>query len=66
MAKLVTEFKYLNSNRNNNISRYAKYIAAREGVKKIDDTKKNVSGNKEIAAVHRENYKGLFQILKRY
>ena len=40
MAKLVTKFKYLNSDRDNNIGGYAKYIATREGVEKIDDTKK--------------------------
>ncbi|MCI9126178.1 MAG: sel1 repeat family protein [Eubacterium sp.] len=40
MAKLVTKFKYLNSNRDNNIGGYAKYIATREGVERIDDTKK--------------------------
>ena len=39
MAKLVTKFKYLNPNRDTNIGGYVKYIATREGVEKIDDTK---------------------------
>jgi len=40
VAKLVTKFKYLNSNRDTNIGGYVKYIATREGVEKIDDTKR--------------------------
>lgn len=40
MAKLVTKFKYLNSSRDSNIGGYAKYIATREGVEKIDNTVK--------------------------
>lgn len=40
MAKLVTKFKYLNPNRDTNIGGYVKYIATREGVEKIDDTKR--------------------------
>lgn len=40
MAKLVTKFKYLKSNRKVSAGGYAKYIATREGVEKIDDTKK--------------------------
>ena len=35
MARLVTKFKYLK-----HAGRYAKYIATREGVEKLDDSKK--------------------------
>ena len=40
MARLVTKFKYLKPNRKVSAGGYAKYIANREGVEKIDDTKK--------------------------
>ena len=40
MARLVTKFKYLEPNRKVSAGGYAKYIATREGVEKIDDTKK--------------------------
>lgn len=40
MAKIVTKFKYLKPNRNQSAGGYAKYIATREGVEKIDDSKK--------------------------
>lgn len=40
MAKLVTKFKYLKPTRKVSTGGYAKYIATREGVAKIDDTKK--------------------------
>lgn len=40
MAKLVTKFKYLKPNRKVSTGGYAKYIATREGVEKIDDTQK--------------------------
>lgn len=40
MAKLVTKFKYLNPNCDTNIGGYVRYIATREGVEKIDDSKK--------------------------
>lgn len=40
MAKLVTKFKYLKPNRKVSAGGYSKYIATREGVEKIDDTKK--------------------------
>lgn len=38
MAKLVTKFKYIKPNNKMNAGGYAKYIATREGVEKIDDT----------------------------
>ena len=41
MAKLVTKFKYLKSNRKVSAGGYAKYVATREGVEKIDNTKKS-------------------------
>jgi len=40
VARLVTKFKYLKLNRKVSAGGYAKYIATREGVEKIDDTKK--------------------------
>lgn len=40
MAKLVTKFKYLKPNERQNIGGYAKYIATREGVEKIDESYK--------------------------
>ena len=36
MAKLITKFKYLNPNARTSAGGYAKYIATREGVDKID------------------------------
>lgn len=40
MAKLVTKFKYLKPNARQGRGGYAKYIATRDGVEKIDDTKR--------------------------
>lgn len=40
MAQLVTKFKYLKANDRNSRGNYLKYIATREGVEKIDDSKK--------------------------
>lgn len=40
MPRLVTKFKYLKSNRKVSAGGYAKYIATRDGVDKIDDTQK--------------------------
>lgn len=40
MARLVTKFKYLKPTGSKKIGGYAKYIATREGVEKIDDTHK--------------------------
>ena len=41
MAKLITKFKYLKPSARQSIGGYAKYIATREGVEKVDDTFKN-------------------------
>lgn len=38
MARLVTKFQYLKPNARQSIGSYAKYIATREGVDKVDDT----------------------------
>lgn len=38
MAKLITKFKYLKPSARQSIGGYAKYIATREGVEKVDDT----------------------------
>ncbi len=43
MAKLVTKFKYLKPNRKVSAGGYAKYIATREGVEKIDNSQKFAS-----------------------
>ena len=40
MARLVTKFKYLKPNRKVSAGGYAKYISTRDGVEKIDETKK--------------------------
>lgn len=40
MAKLVTKFKYLKPGTRQGRGGYAKYIATRDGVEKIDDTKR--------------------------
>ena len=41
MAKLITKFKYLKPSDRQSVGGYAKYIATREGVEKVDDTFKN-------------------------
>lgn len=40
MAKLITKFKYLKPNERQSVGGYAKYIATREGVEKIDESYK--------------------------
>ena len=40
MAKLITKFKYIKPTEK--AGEYLKYIATREGVDKIDDSKKNL------------------------
>lgn len=40
MAKLITKFKYLKPGARKQVGRYAKYIATRERVEKIDGSKK--------------------------
>lgn len=42
MARLVTKFKYFRSNTRKSIGSYAKYIATREGVEKIDVSQKHL------------------------
>ena len=41
MARLITKFKYLKPDERNHFGGYAKYIATREGVEKIDESKRN-------------------------
>lgn len=41
MAKLITKFKYLKPSARQSVGGYAKYIATREGVEKVDDTFKS-------------------------
>lgn len=40
MAKLITKFKYLKPDERQSVGGYAKYIATREGVDKIDESYK--------------------------
>ena len=41
MARLITKFKYLKPEDRKNVGGYAEYIATREGVEKIDESKRN-------------------------
>ena len=41
MARLITKFKYLKPEDRKNVGGYAEYIATREGVEKIDKSKRN-------------------------
>ena len=41
MACLITKFKYLKPDERNHFGGYAEYIATREGVEKIDESKRN-------------------------
>lgn len=45
MARLVTKFKYLKPRSEKSIGGYAKYIATREGVEKIDDSARYASAS---------------------
>ncbi len=47
MAKLITKFKYMKPDSYVSAGGYAKYIATREGVEKIDDTKKLLPSTKK-------------------
>lgn len=40
MARLITKFKYLKPDERNHFGGYAEYIATREGVEKIDESRK--------------------------
>ena len=40
MARLITKFKYLKPEDRKNVGGYAEYIATREGVEKIDESRK--------------------------
>ena len=40
MARLITKFKYLKPEDRKNLGGYAEYIATREGVEKIDESRK--------------------------
>lgn len=47
MAKLITKFKFLKPDRKKSFGNYARYIATREGVDKIDDSKKYAPATKK-------------------
>ena len=40
MARLITKFKYLKPEERKNVGGYAEYIATREGVEKIDESRR--------------------------
>lgn len=46
MARLVTKFKYIDGKSDKRVGGYAKYIATREGVEKIDESKKYANSTK--------------------
>lgn len=47
MAQLITKFKYLKPNARQSVGGYAKYIATREGVEKIDESYKLAPASKK-------------------
>lgn len=47
MARLITKFKYLKPNDRQSVGGYAKYIATREGVEKIDESYKLAPASKK-------------------
>ena len=47
MARLITKFKYLKPHHEKSIGGYAKYIATREGVEKIDDSVKHAPASQK-------------------
>ena len=49
MARLITKFKYLKPNTRESVGGYAKYIATREGVEKIDESYKLAPASKKQA-----------------
>lgn len=57
MAKLVTKFKYLKPNRKVSAGGYAKYIATREGVEKIDSSQKFASATEKQKNLIEKNIK---------
>lgn len=55
MARLITKFKYLKPEDRKNVGGYAEYIATREGVEKIDESKRNAPAtNKQKQPICRE------------
>lgn len=46
MSKLITKFKYFSGSSNSSLGRYAKYIATREGVEKLDESVANAHSSK--------------------
>ena len=59
MARLITKFKYLKPEDRKNIGGYAEYIATREGVEKIDESRKFTPATEQTAAAHSKNPLGL-------
>lgn len=47
MARLITKFKYLKPDARQSVGGYAKYIATREGVEKIDESYKLAPASKK-------------------
>lgn len=57
MSRLITKFKYLKPEDRKNVGGYAEYIATREGVEKIDESKRNAPAtNKQSLAEGRTAY----------
>lgn len=54
MARLITKFKYLKPNARQSVGGYAKYIATREGVEKIDESYKLAPASKKQAQLIRK------------
>ena len=54
MARLVTKFKYLKPNGKQRVGGYAKYIATREGVEKIDESFRFAPATKKQAQLIRK------------
>ena len=59
MARLITKFKYLKPDERNHFGGYAEYIATREGVEKIDESKR-FSSDKVSACAKKINTSLIF------
>ena len=55
MAKIITKFRYSKPTADRKIGGYAGYIATREGVEKIDDSKKYAPVTKKQREIIRKN-----------
>lgn len=60
MARLVTKFKYIQPGKR--AGNYLRYIATRDGVEKIDDSKKEYARNHKTEETDRANTIGLSRL----